>query len=399
MVLVSRVPYPLEKGDKLRAFNQIKRLSRNHSVHLIALNDSKLHPEAVSTLTQYCTSIRILPLSRITTIFNLFRTIFTDLPFQVGYFFDKKAKTDIQEEIRKIQPDLIFCQLIRMTEYVNESPIPKVLDYMDVFSKGFKRRAEKASVLLKPLLWMEYKRLLRYERQVISLYNEKIIISEQDRAFIPHSGNMQIQVIPNGVDLDYFSPRETTKKYDLVFTGNMGYAPNVDSVVYLVQKILPLVRKEIPGITLLVAGADPAPKVLALRSGEVTVTGWVDDIRDAYASSKIFIAPMQLGSGLQNKLLEAMAMRLPCITSSLAAKALGTLSPGSVFIARSEAEYAHCVLQLLRDQAAADELARNGYEFVRSRFNWDLINTKLEKIFGQTVTACLEKTAGEISQL
>ena len=124
------------------------------------------------------------------------------------------------------------------------------------------------------------------------------------------------------MDTEFYKPVKRKKEYDLVFTGNMGYPPNVNSVIFLTEKILPVVRKKMPDIKIMFAGASPDPKVKAVNSENIKVTGWVDDIRNYYAKAKIFIAPMQIGTGLQNKLLEAMAMKIPCISSPLANNAL-----------------------------------------------------------------------------
>jgi polysaccharide biosynthesis protein PslH len=391
LVLLSRVPYPLEKGDKLRAFNQIKRLSCEHDIHLIALNDTRLHPLALENLKPYCTSIKILNINKFTVLLGLLKSLFSRLPFHVGYFYSRGVKKAIQKTIKEVNPDVIYCQLIRMAEYANGIPYPKVLDYMDVFSKGAKRRASKSSFFLKPLLIMEYKRLLKYERKVFLSFETKTIISEQDRNYIPHSESSKIHIIPNGVDFNYFTPFEKEKKYDILFTGNMSYPPNVNSAIFLATEILPLVKEKFPGIRLLLAGASPSNSILRLRSKNVIVSGWVEDIRECYASAKVFVAPMQIGTGLQNKLLEAMSMRIPCITSSLANKALGAMENESILIAKSPVEYANLITELLKDPGKADLIAQKGYEFVRERFNWDTINRRLEEIIRETAKAgCLQ---------
>ena len=153
----------------------------------------------------------------------------------------------------------------------------------------------------------------------------------------------------------HFTPQEQDAEYDLLFTGNMNYPPNIDSVIFLVQKVLPLVRKERPGTSLLISGVDPSPSVrdLARVDPLVTVSGWVKDIRSSYAAARIFIAPMQIGTGLQNKLLEAMAMRMPCITSPLANNAVGAPVDDAILIGNTPEEYAAHILRLLSDPARA----------------------------------------------
>jgi sugar transferase (PEP-CTERM/EpsH1 system associated) len=381
LVLLSRVPYPLEKGDKLRAFNQLKELSKKHQVILFALNDSVLDKDAENELKKYCRGISIIRFSRFTIFFNLLRSFFNGQPFQVGYFYFGKAQKKVDELIAKHQPDHIYCQLIRTTEYVKKYPhIPKTLDYMDVFSKGMERRKSTEPFYMKPFLVMEHRRLVRYEKKIFSYFNNRTIISEQDRSFIPHPDRQKIVVVPNGVDTSFFRPLQQPKKYELLFNGNMNYPPNIESVEYLVEKVMPYVWSKMPGVRLLISGASPSDEVLALASDRVVVSGWVNDIRENFAKSKILVAPMQISIGLQNKLLEAMAMQLPCVTSSLANNALGAKPGEQILVADTPEQYARHIIDLLQNEAKAKTIAMNGYQFVTSRFNWQQTTAILERL-------------------
>jgi len=379
-ILLSRVPYPLEKGDKLRAFHFIKQLSKNNKIVLCALNDKKLHPDAIKSLEPYCESIYIIPLARINIIFNLIKGIFSRKPFQVNYFYSKKAQKIVDNIIDDFKPDHIFCQLVRVAEYVKHYTIHKTLDYQDVFSKGVHRLMEKSAFYFKPLLFIEYRRLVRYEAKVFGYFDNKLIISYPDRDLIVHPANKEIKVIPNGVDTDYLKPQNVKKEYDLVFTGNMGYPPNINSAEYLVKKILPIVHQTNPSVNLVIAGANPAKAVLNLKSDKVDVTGWVKDMREYYAKSRIFIAPMQIGTGLQNKLLEAMAMKIPGITSELANSALNAVENEEILIGRSEVEYSKHIISLLTDETRKKYLVEKAYSFILRNYNWDTIFKQLDEI-------------------
>jgi polysaccharide biosynthesis protein PslH len=380
-VMLSRVPYPIEKGDKLRAFHQIRCLSAEHDIVLCALSDSPVHPEALEILEKYCSGIHILPIGKSGMVWNLLKALFSRKPMQIGYFYRCSAKKKVKALIASTRPDHIFCQLIRAAEYVKDIPLPKTLDYQDIFSMGARRRAETSSFFTKQLFLEEYRRLIRYEREIYSAFNRATIISKPDRDLLPFPEREQVEIIPNGVDHSYFSPHLADKKYDLVFTGNMGYPPNIDAAVYLAEEILPRLRKTRPDARLLLAGANPHPRVKALQSDHVTVTGWVADIRESYAASKIFIAPMRIGTGLQNKLLEAMAMGLPCITSALANQALGAAENHEILIGSDAESYTGCILQLLDDQPAAEALADSGHAFVLRQFSWENTARQLSRIF------------------
>jgi glycosyltransferase involved in cell wall biosynthesis len=299
----------------------------------------------------------------------------------VGYFYFRSAQKKLDELISKHKPDHIYCQLIRTTEYVkNYSNVPKTLDYMDVFSKGMERRKNTAPIYLKPFFSLEHKRLLKYENSIFDYFDLKTIISEQDKNYIPHPKRNNIAVIPNGVDTSYFQPLQQKKEFDLLFNGNMNYPPNIESVSYLVKKIMPQIWKELPKTKLLISGAHPNAAVLSLASEHVIVSGWVDDIRVNFAKSRILVAPMQISIGLQNKLLEAMAMQLPCITSSLANNALQAKAGEQIIVANTPEEYAMEIKRLLQDETLMKQIALKGYEFATSKFKWEATTAKLSDL-------------------
>ncbi|MFM1932279.1 MAG: hypothetical protein RL226_1582 [Bacteroidota bacterium] len=379
--LVSRIPYPLEKGDKLRAYHQLRYLSSQHDVTLCCLSLRKPDEAALEHLRTFC-RVEVIRLSSIGLVFRLALALFSSRPFQVHYFYRQPARRKIQKLINELEPDHIYCQLIRCSEYVKHiHHIPKTLDYMDAFNKGTERLAS-VSGWWKRQFWLtESKRLVRYENLIFDYFDHHTIISDQDRQLIYHEQRKRIQVIPNGVDTDYFHPSNEMKQTTLVFTGNMSYPPNVDGAEFLVNQILPLVRKEHPEISVLLAGANPSVRVRALASEGVEVTGWMDDIRDAYGRSAIFIAPMRIGTGLQNKLLEAMSMELPCITSKLANNALKATPNEEVLIGESPEEYAALIHKLLVDPSSRTSIGKAGRNFVKARFSWEASAQELTKIF------------------
>ena len=382
--LLPRIPYPTEKGDKLRAFNQLKQLSRKHEIILCALNDSVIHEDAEKVLSTYAKYVYFIDISRVSIYLHLVKTLFSDKPLQVGYFYNKRIDGIIRSLIDKHKPDHIFCQLIRVAEYVKGIPIPKTLDYQDVFSKNVERRLATTPFYMRPFLRMEYRRLLRYEHDVFEMFDNKVIISIPDRDLIPHPDREKIVVARNGVDTTFFKPMKREKQYDLVFTGNMGYPPNINAAEFLAHKILPFILSHKPCIRILIAGASPNLRVSVLKSENIEVSGWVPDMRECYAMAKIFIAPMQIGTGLQNKLLEAMAMQIPCITSPLANQALQAKENEEILIADSPEAYARHILFLLDNPEKANQIAFAGYNYILNNFSWEVETDKIEKLFHKT---------------
>ncbi|MCB9014526.1 MAG: glycosyltransferase [Lentimicrobiaceae bacterium] len=381
LVILPRFPYPIEKGDKLRAYHQLRILSRSFDIILVAISHERVPAASIEKIKPFCSKIVIVrPL--LTDIFiNLIRAFLNKWPLQAGYYYSRKAQRKINRILAEDKPDHIYCQLLRTAAYALDSNLPKTLDYQDVFSKGIERRIPTAGFFMKPVLKFEYKKLLQYEEKLFDLFNNKTIISIPDRNCIPHNGREQIVIVPNGVDQGFFRPGKSKITHDLIFTGNMGYPPNIDCAEYLVKKVLPVIHRTHPHVKLMLAGASPHARVKALASEHVTVTGWVDDIRTCYESARIFLAPMQIGTGLQNKLLEAMSMRLPSITSTLCNLALGAKENSEILIGDTpEAVAKHAVL-LLEDTTVRTSLADSGFYFVNRNYSWEGATEKLSALF------------------
>lgn len=349
----------------------------------MALTDRRITDEDLHAVQDYCVSVETINLSLWRKILGVFRSFFLRLPFQTGYFYHPGVRKVLQRVMNHKQPDVVFCQLVRVAGYLKELDVPKVLDYQDALSMNMKRRSAKAPFLTGWLFGWEAKLLRRYEAYILEKFDRCMIISEPDQRAIQHPKSDTILVVPNGVDSEFFTADQSVKtEYEVVFTGNMGYAPNVLGAGWLAGEIMPQVRKTLPGARLLLAGASPSASVRRLASEYVKVTGWMDDIRDAYRSSIVFVAPMLTGSGLQNKLLEAMSMNMPCVTTSLANAALDGVHGEEILVADTTAQMTESIVKLLTDQDFANRISRGGHKMVLQRYSWEKIIGNMEKTLG-----------------
>lgn len=384
LILTSRFPYPLEKGDKLRAYYQIRELSQHHTIILFALSDKKVPQAAIDALQPYCYQIHLHRLYTPSITWHLFTALFTSVPFQVAYFFRKKILRHLQQVVAEENPEWVFCQLIRMARYCYGLPVPATLDYMDAFSLGLRRRATKERGIKKRIIQWEAKRVERFEKGAQAYFASQSIISESDKQSLHLPLPEQVKVIPNGIDADFFHPpSDPSPTYDLVFIGNLGYFPNREACEFLVYEMMPLLDQS---IRLLIAGADADRHIKNLGNQQgVDVQGWVPDIRTAYSRGKIFVAPLFSGSGQQNKILEAMAMALPVITTPLVNQAIGAKKDREVLLADTAQEFAHHIKRVLADQAKRKELGNKGRAFVQSTYSWqhagEILRTHLERAF------------------
>ncbi|HTF03290.1 MAG TPA: glycosyltransferase [Bacteroidia bacterium] len=342
------------------------------------MNGSNLHPDAKQQLEKYCSEVHFYYMSRGEMMMNMLGGVFGKMPMQVAWFYSSTVQEQIDRLVEKIQPDRIYCQLIRTAEYARKhKSIIRTVDFMDVFSKGMERRLEKVNIFRKPAFYFEMKRVARYERDIFNEFERHTIISEQDRELMPVRRPSEIAVIPNGVDINYFHSLHRHKEYDLLFNGNMNYPPNVESAVFLVKKIVPLLVEKYPAIKVLISGANPSSAVKSLASENVTVTGWVDDIRESFARSRILVAPMQSSIGLQNKLLEGMAMRIPCVTTPLSNNALRATPGKEIMVADSEEEFAAAIIKLISHPELAVSICDDAWKFVRDYYSWEPICDRL----------------------
>lgn len=382
LVLASRFPYPLEKGDKLRLYNQIKELSKSHQLILVALSDEKVTPEYHKELEAFCEKIFVFRLHKWWVYPKTIWKFLFGGSLQVSYFTSWRLKRKIKRIVYQEKPDHIYCQLIRMAEYVRYLyHIPKTLDYMDAFSIGMMRRAKDSSWLRRQVFREESARLRTYEGQVFYDFDLHTIISDQDRQLIYTPDKQEIRVVPNGVDIDNFRFRDEggCHGHRLLFVGNMSYYPNIKAAEYLAREVMPLLRKKEPQFKLAIAGANPSQLVQDLAAEDIEVTGWVDDIVEEYHKSGMVVAPIFHGSGLQNKILEAMACGIPVITTLQTNNAIGAKEEKEILIAGEANEFVERIQRLLKDEAAYDAIRGAARTFVERNYSWSVFVNELEK--------------------
>ena len=380
LLALSRFPWPTDKGDKLRAWNHILGLSEQHELHLFCLSDEQVSNTSIEKVKEVCSSVTLFPLKKLSRYARLGLNIFSNKPMQVAYFTDAAAIKQFKLLAEKVKPDLTLIQLARMAEYARAVEGKKMIDYQDAFSKGLERRKEHNPWFMRRILHFEYERLKSYESRIFNQFDVAAIISKQDAELIHHEKNSDLVILPNGVDTDYYKPEPRAKTLDLLFTGNMGYEPNVNCVKYVVQDVLPLLDKEFPHLQFVAAGKDPAAELKRLKSRHLQLTGWVDDLRNYYQQARIFVAPMQIGVGMQNKILEAMSMGLPVITTKLANNAIGAVHGKEVWLADTPEKVAEAIAYLLNNTELALSIGQNARNLMVNEFSWHKQNQRLNRL-------------------
>lgn len=395
LVFLPRFPHPLNKGDKLRAFNQIKELSKRNDIYLFALTKKRIENDDYLNVKKYCKDIHVEKLRYLGIFLSLIKCLFNSLPLQVSLFSTCNAKKRFVHYFQTIKPNVAYFQFVRSAEYAKKisnkhnSVIQSaklnttriVLDYQDCLSMNMYRRAKISPNPLKFILLQEAKRLCKYEDLMFDLFDALTIITKQDRDCIVSQHREEINVIENGVDSIFFEcNNNTNRKYGIIFSGNMSYKPNIVAAKYLINEIMPLVWSKYPTLKVCLAGSSPSKEVRNLADNRVVVTGWVDDMRKYYNQSLIFVAPMQIGTGLQNKLLEAMAMGLPCVTTPLANFALSSEENKEILVGDDTKTLSFHILSLLNDSSLRKSIAQAGNSFVKANYSWQNSTAKLERL-------------------
>lgn len=381
-VVLTRIPFPLMKGDKLRAYYQIKELSKEHEIHLFCLNYKDEEEKAKQELYKYCKTIHIEKLNLFTSLWRVALSLFSNIPFQTAYYNSLRAKKRLCEFVDKNEIDICYFQFVRLAPFAKRIKQRKVLDFQDTLSVNMKRRADKSNLLSRLIFSCEAKKLAKYEAKMFDCFDALTIITDADRELLKTDRRNEVKIIANGVSENYFEyPKRENKPFDLLFSGAMSYAPNIDAAEYLIKEIMPIVWQQKPDVKIAIAGGGAPLSLQKLANERVVMPGWVDDMKEYYSQSNIFIAPMQIGTGLQNKLLEAMAMNMPCITSTLANQALKAKDKTEILIANNAKEYADCVLRLLDNPTLAKEIADAGKDYVYQHYSWKTNCDRLSEIF------------------
>jgi len=382
LFVASRFPYPPIQGDRVRAYHQLRLLSQRHRLTLVTLIQSERERERLKTLSPFCERIEAIPVSPWRGAFRLLGAPFTPLPLQTLFFFDPRFRQRVHALLGETSFDLVQVQLVRMAPVVDGlDALPKVLDLIDALSLNWYRRARQERVPLAWLVGLEAKRLQRYERTLDKQLDQLIVSSPVDREFIGAYENLH--VIPNGVDIERFPFVEDGREpYTIIFTGRMGYFPNADAAVWFATQVFPAVRRQVPEARFLIVGADPPRRVKQLtRLPGIEVTGYVPDLHELLAWATVAVAPMQAGSGMQFKVLEAMASGTPVVATPYALGGIEAQDSEHLLVAQDGEAFAEQVVRLLNDLPLGRRLARNGRRLVEERYTWEQAVRMLEEVY------------------
>jgi len=385
-----RVPFPPDRGDKIAAFNAIRHLAARHEVHVFCLGDGVQDLANISGLQAYAKSVSAAPVDEFTIKLRALAALVTGQPLSVAALNESKLHDAIQKKFTELRPDLIIVYSCNMAQFAEHFPnVPRIMHFGDLDSLKWPQYAERSSIPLNWIYAIEARRLLCYERHIAQIFSHALVHTEIEKhdfeRLIP---GIPVAVVGNGVDLDYFrSAGEAKKPASMVFTGVMDYRPNIDAVVWFCDEILPIVQANIPAANFTICGSRPAPAVrrLAKRRG-VRVTGWVADARPYLDRAEIFVAPLRMARGVQNKLLEALAMGLPCVASTAAWSGTAVADGQGILATDEPREFARHVIDLLGDSDGRAEMARRARAAAVANYRWEVQLAYLDQVIAAAVS-------------
>lgn len=383
LFLTSRLPYPPIGGDRLKNYWMLNILSKYFNVHLVSITDKDVPKDFYDWVNHLGISYKIFKKSKIDSYINALRFITKSLPIQVNYYFYKEIKSYVDSIYAEF--DLLISTLIRTSEYIIDKDKPKILDMTDSIALNYIRSKKRVTSFKWKLIYtIESRRLINYERRCINHF-DKILLFNKEEVDSFQNPSKVVWISP-GVNDQLLKYQNVNAEYknSVVFFGKMDYQPNIDAVLWFVKNVLPHIDQE---IRFIIVGAYPTKVIrnLEKKYKNIKVTGYIEDPYQIIQSSLCVVAPMQTGAGIQNKILESMALGTINIVSSLAAKPIGAIHEKDFLVIDDPIEIANKINDIFRHPEKYYSLKINSRNFIKNNFTWDIYEKKLLQIIEEVL--------------
>jgi sugar transferase (PEP-CTERM/EpsH1 system associated) len=386
-----RLPFPPQRGGKIRPFNIIRHLAQRHEVTVASLARSAEELEAGRGLASYCSRVIAEVISPTAALARMVARLPTATPSSMGYFHSPALARRIAAELERTAFDLIFVHCAFVAGYVSEvTSAKKVLDFGDMDSQKWLTYAKHRRFPLSLGFYVDGTKLRRAEARLATSFDLCTCTTRGELEVLrSYDTGVPTDWFPNGVDTEYFRPEDTSYRPDSVcFVGRMDYYPNQEAVVHFCHDILPLIRANRPGVTFEIVGAAPPARIRELgRLPGVTVTGSVPDVRPYLQASAVSIAPLKIARGTQNKILEAMAMGVPTVASTAAAGGVDAEPGQHLLTASTPRDFGDAILRLLVDPAERGRIAAAARSRVLSHHSWTHSMERVDRLIEEHCVA------------
>lgn len=391
-----RFPFPPKRGGKIRPFNMIRHFSQQgHQVYVASLARSAAEAADGEGIKEHCHHYYAAVVNEPVQFARMILRLPLLTPSSMGYFFSQDLNNHIKGLLAEHKFDLIFVHCSSVAQYVTEvNDTPKLLDYGDMDSQKWLAYRAFKPFPLSLGYYLEGQKMLRAEKRLAARFDLCSCTTKAELATL-QSYNTRVPTawFPNGVDTDYFTPGTAPyEHHSISFIGRMDYYPNQEAMLQFCRQTLPLIREQIPDVKLYIVGAEPSTAIRALANlPGVVVTGSVADVRPYIINTAAMVAPLNIARGTQNKILEAMAMAVPVVSSSQAAGGIDAVANQHFLIADTPVEYANALVKLMRNPADRQQLADAGRQRMLTHHQWHLSMQQLDSIVQQCINLHQEK--------
>lgn len=385
LFVTARFPYPPIKGDKIISYQRLKYFSRKHEITLLSLADTNVLPKHLAAVKRYCKQIHIIPLCRAESIAHILLGCLSDTPLQVLFYKSQRFKLKLENLLKENKYDLVHTFMLRMAPYIaSHKEFPKIIELIDSMELNMRKRVSLEKNFKRWLFGEEARRLSFYEKSTVEKFDYAIVVSEIDKKVIKADN---IVVSPNGVDSETFYPMTSSKKEEhlIIFTGNMGYFPNEQAVLYFVNYIFPLIQNKHPNAKFWVVGCNPPRRIKKLEkvSNAIRVLGYVDSVADYINKATVSVCPMNSGSGMQNKILEALACGVPVVATSLAKGDIKLNENDGIFVSDTATSFADTVIDIMANTNLQNTIEKKAPQIIQKRYSWERSNFIVENIYSK----------------
>ncbi|MDW8103182.1 MAG: glycosyltransferase [Anaerolineae bacterium] len=382
LMLSPLLPWPLDLGARIRIYHSVRVLGQmGHDVTLICINTERFEPSAIEVLRHYCRELKVVSASRRSRHWTALRALLSNKPYGVVKFWSPSFQQTVENSL-KVHYDVLWVHFIETLAYLPGFAKGRkcliVLDQHNADERFWATFSRSGPPWVRLFAWQNIWNLRRFQRQVLRKVDVVLSVSEEDavftRARLP-SPSTQVWVVPNGVDTEYLQTKNNEERRNrIIFCGAMDIFMNIDAVVCFAKKVFPMVRESIPDAEFWVVGRDPAPEVRALANlPGIYVTGRVEDVRPYYAQAKVAVAPFRYGGGTKLKVLEAMALGVPVVATSVGCQGIEAIPGKHLFVAERDEEFARQVNILLEDEVIWKRVTSDARRLVEQKYSWESI--------------------------
>lgn len=385
------VPYPAIDGGRIRVLNLLKRLvNQGDNLTFVALKTKNTDPAGIEYLRNLGIDAHLVEDESNKPKF-LYRAIFHRTPFTVAKYYSDDFARKLEELIRKKSFDIIHFEMLHSGQYLDDlsEKIPTLLSLQNIDSVVWTRLAEYSKSRIQKIGYQHQSRTFsRYEKKMCQKFNTVTCVSKIDKDILSAiCSQADIDLIPNGVDLDLYRPKyEQEKENVLVFTGSMDWLPNEDAAVYFTQDVFPLIKRNIENVKFQIVGSNPTESVLKLgKQEDVVVTGRVKDIKPYIAQATVYVVPLRIGGGTRLKILEALAMGKAVVSTPVGAEGLDLSDGEDIFLAEDVESFAETIIRLMNRNELRRQVGMAGRKFMEKEYSWNKIGEKLREVYERAV--------------